>query len=49
MTPPTTFEGTVSLYRCYGCTFEVVRRPGELVGNYRLTQLSTRREAPSKS
>jgi len=32
-----TFEGTLSLYRCYGCTFQVVRKPGELTGHYRLT------------
>ena len=49
MTTSNTFEGTLSLYRCYGCTFEIVRKPGELVGNYRLTQLTTHRELPSKN
>ncbi len=31
-------EGTISLYRCAGCTFQVVRRPGEYIGHYRLTR-----------
>jgi hypothetical protein len=31
-------EGTISLYRCASCTFQVVRRPGEYIGHYRLTR-----------
>jgi len=31
-------EGTISLYRYAGCTFQVVRKPGLQVGHYRLTR-----------
>lgn len=38
MDTTTLLEGTISLYRCAGCTFQVVRRPGEYTGHYRLTR-----------
>lgn len=34
-----TFSGSLSLYRCYGCTFQILRKRGELEGNYRLTHV----------
>lgn len=35
-TPPT-IDGTISLNRCHGCSFEILRHPGIFTGNYRLT------------
>jgi|GEM_PF-3770710 len=34
-----TFDGSLSLYRCYGCTFQIIRKPGEFVGHYILTHI----------
>lgn len=34
-----TFRGSLSLYRCYGCTFQILSRRGMLEGHYRLTRV----------
>lgn len=42
-----TFDGSLSLYRCYGCTFQIVRKRGELAGHYRLTRVQLPLAQPS--
>ena len=33
------FRGSLSLYRCYGCTFQILSKRGLFEGNYRLTKV----------
>ncbi len=49
MTDSRTFDGSLSLYRCYGCTFQIVRKRGELAGHYRLTRVQLPLAQPSMS
>lgn len=39
MTIATPIDGTISLHSHAGCTFQAVRRPGELPGIYRLVRM----------
>lgn len=39
MTIAASFDGTISLHSHAGCTFQAVRRPGELPGVYRLVRV----------
>lgn len=39
MTIATPIDGNISLHSYAGCTFQAVRRPGELPGVYRLVRI----------
>lgn len=39
MTIAAPIDGTISLHSHAGCTFQAVRRPGELPGVYRLVRI----------
>lgn len=39
MTIATPIDGTISLHSHAGCTFQALRRPGELPGVYRLVRV----------
>lgn len=39
MTIATPIDGTISLHAHAGCTFQAMRRPGELPGLYRLVRI----------
>jgi hypothetical protein len=39
MTIATPIDGTISLHSHAGCTFQTLRRPGELPGVYRLVRI----------
>ena len=39
MTIATPIDGTISLHSHAGCTFQTMRRPGELPGVYRLVRI----------
>lgn len=45
-----TFVGSLSLYRCYGCTFQILRKREEasdVAGHYRLTHVRLQVASPA--